>query len=109
MEPNCENLYVGDAKRNDHNEFSVYQVAPNTGSTLATSSNGVPYPMWSMVPCDLFSTAENPLIVWFYDGYLSAPMDPMNPTFLMVTPEVYKSGASTFVAMASGGASIPGS
>ena len=33
------------------------------------------------------------------------PMDPMNPTFLMVTPEVYKSGASTFVAMASGGAS----
>ena len=105
MEPNCENLYVGDAKRNDHNEFSVYQVAPSTGSTLATSSNGVPYPMWSMVPCDLFSTAENPLIVWFYDGYLSAPMDPMNPTFLMVTPEVYKSGASTFVAMASGGAS----
>ena len=105
MEPNCENLYVGDAKRNGHNEFSVYQVAPSTGNTLATSSNGVPYPMWSMVPCDLFSTAENPLIVWFYDGYLSAPMDPMNPTFLMVTPEVYKSGASTFVAMASGGAS----
>ena len=49
MEPNCENLYVGDAKRNGHNEFSVYQVAPSTGNTLATSSNGVPYPMWSNI------------------------------------------------------------
>lgn len=42
-------------------------------------------------------------MVWLYDGYLSAPMDPLNPTFLMVTPEVYKSGASTLVAMAAGG------
>ena len=106
MEPNSKSLYVGDAKRNEHNEFNTYQIDPRTGNTLAASSSGLPYPMWSMVPCDLFSTAENPLIVWFYDGYLSAPMDPMSPTFLMITPEVWKSGASRFVAMASGGASI---
>ena len=104
MEPNSKSLYVGDAKRNEHNEFNTYQIDPRTGNTLAASSSGLPYPMWSMVPCDLFSTAENPLIVWFYDGYLSAPMDPMSPTFLMATPNLWKSGASTFVAMASGGA-----
>ncbi len=104
MELNSKNLYVVDAKRNEHSEFLTHQVDPVTGEILATANSGVSSPMWSMVPCNLFSTAENPQIMWFYDTYLSAPMDPMNPTFWMTTPQVSKSGASTFVAMASGGA-----
>ncbi len=103
MEPNSKNLYTVDAKRNEHNEFLTHQVDPVTGKVLATANSGVSYPMWSMAFSDLHSTAENPQMVWLYDGYLSAPMDPLNPTFLMVTPEVYKSGASTLVAMAAGG------
>ncbi len=106
MEPNSKNMYAVDAKRNEHNEFLTHQVDPVTGKVLATANCGVSYPMWSMAFSDLHSTAENPQMVWLYDGYLSAPMDPLNPTFLMVTPEVYKSGASTLVAMAAGGTSM---
>ena len=103
MEPNSNALYVSGGKRNDHSEFGMYQIDPNTGKTLATANSGLGYPIWSMATCDMYSTSENPVVIGIFDAYLYAPMDPMQPVFNTAMVELGKTGASSVVAIAAGG------
>ncbi len=103
MESNSNTLYVSGGKRDDHNEFGMYQIDLGTGKTLATANSGLGYPMWSMATCDVYSTSENPVVIGIYDVYLYAPMDPMQPAFNTAMVEVDKTGATSVVAIASGG------
>lgn len=103
LEPNSGRLFISDAVRNDHREFATHEIDQATGEILASATSGIGFPIWDMTDCSFLGTAEEPLVIGIYDAYLLAPMDPLQPVFLTVTPELGRSGASRMVAIASGG------